>query len=282
MQTSPDISELVNRIAGLAPAPVHLPRLSVLLRDPNTNVGEIEDVIRCDPDLTTSLLRWANSVSFRGRQPVTAVEEAVLRMGFDAVLEAVMLLITKDIYALPPEAETHLNGLWSHCLLTAILTRELARKHEGLGSVGFTAGLLHDIGKVLLIKAVPERYSRILEGAQKRRRPCAEEELRALKHTHASLGAEVLARWNLPETIVSAIWFHHHPRAGEAKNPLTTCIELADVLAYAAGCGLRGHYIYHTDTRPLLKVLGFTPREAGEILQHALEELEHSVHFAPR
>ena len=270
------ITELVYKVAGLAPSPEHLPRLSELLRDPNANLDEVESIIRCDPNLTASILKWCNSALYAGAEPVETVEEAVLRMGFNAIVDLVMLLLTKDLYALPPAAAPHLGGLWDHCLLTGILTRKLAQHREGMGGVGFTAGLLHDLGKVLLIKAVPQQYSQVLEQAKQRHKASVDQEEEEFGTNHASIGAEVLGRWKLPGNVVNAIWFHHHPGLSATKHPIACCIELADSLAYAVGYGLRDQYTRHRETSWLLQELTLRPESIAEMLSEALVELRQA------
>jgi putative nucleotidyltransferase with HDIG domain len=266
------ITELAHKVAGLAPAPEHLPRLSELLRDPNANLEEVEGIIRRDPNLTASILKWCNSATYRGAEPVETVEDAIMRMGFNAIVDLVMLLVTQDLYALPAAAGSHLDGLWDHCLLTGILTRKLAQHREGMGGIGFTAGLLHDLGKVLITKAAPQQYAQVLEQAKQRHKASVDQEEESFGANHAGIGAEVLGRWKLPGTVVNAIWFHHHPGLSATKHPIACCIELADSLAYAVGFGLRDQYTRHRETSWLLQELGLRSESIAEMLSEALAE----------
>lgn len=268
------ISDLIYEIAGLAPAPHNLPRLNLLLRDLNGNLEEIQQLIECDPNLTASILRWCNSAEVRGSEPVATVQEALQRMGFKPIVELVVLLMSSAAFALPPGTETHLKGLWEHSLLTALLTRKLSRNQEEMAEAGFTAGLLHDLGKVIMIKAAPSQYMRSLELAKRRHRAVIDQEEEDFECNHANVGSLVLARWNLPSMVVTAIQFHHHPELSGAEHPLACCIELADSLAYAVGCGLSGQYSRHRDTTQLLGALDLVPADVGVILQESLEEME--------
>ncbi len=276
------IIEAVNRITGLAAAPHHLPRLAELLRDPNADVSEIEDIIRCDPNLTAGILKWCNSAAHCRSEPVDNIEDGLLRMGFNTVVDLVMMLVGKEMYALPPEAETHLTGLWDHCLLTGILTRKLALKRDGMIGVAFTAGLLHDIGKVLLIKAAPREYSQCLDVAKRRNRACVDQEEEDFGINHANIGAETLGRWKLPASIVTSVWFHHHPGLSRTEHPIACCIELADSLTYAVGHGLKDHYTRHCETSRLLAELKLCPLEIANMLKEALMEADEMKNcFAP-
>lgn len=268
------IPELVNQIAGLAPAPERLQKLSGLLCNANSNLDEIQGLIRCDPGLTASILRCCNSVVYCSGEPAVTVEDALMRMGFNPVVDLVMKLTSRGIYALPPEVEPHLRGLWSHCLLTAILTRKLIQNRDGMDGVAFTAGLLHDIGKVILIKAAPQPYSLTLDQARRRRLACIDQEMEDFESTHAKIGGDLMARWNLPKSIVGAITNHHLPGLTFAEHPLACGVALADALTYAVGFGVKDHYARHRNTAWLLEELGLTSTEATQMLLDSFGEYQ--------
>jgi putative nucleotidyltransferase with HDIG domain len=268
------IPELVHQIAGLAPAPERLQKLSELLRNANANIDQIEGMIHCDADHTASVLRCCNSVVYCGAEPAVTVEDALVRMGFNPVVDLVIKLATRGIYALPPEVQPHLGGLWDHCLLTGILTRKLAQNRDGMDGIGFTAGLLHDIGKVILIKVAPQQYSLTLDLAKRRRLACIDQEMEDFESTHAKIGGDLMGRWNLPKGIVAAITHHHHPGLNVAEQPLACCVALADALTYAVGYGVKDHFTRYRDTSSLLKELGLTSGQVTEMLHESLMEFE--------
>lgn len=275
------ITEAVRRITALAPVPEMLPLLTRLMRDPTANLDEITEVVRRDMDLTASLLKRCNSALHRGSEPVDSVDDAMLRLGLDAVLEIVLALVSSRMYRLPPETETALRGLWDHALLTAIYTRELMRNTEVSRSVAFTAGLLHDIGKVFLIKADPAEYVQTLQKARQRHRATVDQEEEELGTNHATVGGEMLSRWKLPASIVTGIWLHHHTELGGEQNPLARAIEVADTLTYLVGFGLADQYARCPNTAHILEELKVEPGEIPTILTNGLteaDEVRKSLH----
>lgn len=266
------IIEAVRRITALAPLPEVLPLLTRLIRDPNSDLEEIAVVVRRDMDLTASLLRRCNSASQRGREPVESVDEAMMRLGLQSVLEIVMALTSNRIYRLPPEADIHLRGLWDHALLTATLTRELMQRTEVTPSVSFTAGLLHDIGKVFLIKASPADYVQTLRRARLRHRTAVDQEEEEFGTNHATVGGEMLSRWKLPASIVTGVWFHHHSELGGEQNSLARAVEVADTLSYATGFGLADQYARCPNTSRILEELRLTSAEIPGMISTALTE----------
>ena len=227
------ISTLVYQLAGLAAGPEYGPLLREFLRKPQDHGEAILGLTRCDVGLTASILRCCNAVnSYYGTESVGTLEEAEVRLGLDPIVEVITKLATKEVYQLPREAEIHLAELWDHCLLTGVLTRRLADHCPDPAELAFTAGLLHDIGKLFIIKIAPRMYSQTLAAAAQGHKTCAAQEQEDFENNHARIGAEVLERWKLPRNLVQAISRHHHPQLNATQYPLAGCIALADTLAH--------------------------------------------------
>ncbi len=268
------ITDAVQRITALAPTPEMLPLLTRLLRDPTSDLEEIATVARHDMDLAASLLKRCNSATRRGAEPVESVDEAILRLGLQSVLEIVMTLLSQRLYALPPEAQTHLRGLWDHALLTGILARDIVQNTELSRPMAFTAGLLHDIGKVFLIKAGPTEYVQTLQRAQRHHRACADQEEEDFGTHHGTVGGEMLSRWKLPASIVTGVWFHHHTDLVGEQSALARAIEMADALTYVAGYGLADYYSRFPNALRNLEEFHFKPIDVTELLANGLREAE--------
>jgi putative nucleotidyltransferase with HDIG domain len=268
------ITEAVRKITALAPMPETLPMLTRVMRDPMASLEEIATVVGRDMDLTATLIRRCNSAMYRGAEPVETADEAMLRLGLDAVLEMVMTLVMKSMYRLPAEAGLELAGLWDHSLLVGILTRQLMQHMDVSRPVSFTAGLLHDIGKVFFIKAATEEYVDVLRKARQRHRAVADLEEELLGTNHATIGGEMLSRWKLPANIVTGVWFHHHTELGGEQNRLARAIELADAISYVTGCGLSDQCARCENSQSILEILSLTPSELPRLIMNSLDEAE--------
>lgn len=268
------ITEAVQRITALAPVPEMLPLLTKLLRDPDANLEEIAAVARHDVDLTACLLKRCNSATRRGAEPVESVDEAILRLGLQSVLEIVMTLVSRRLYRLPPEADIHLRGLWDHALLTAILTRELVQHTEFSKAMAFTAGLLHDIGKVFLIKAGPTEYTKTLQLAVRHHRTSADQEEIDFGTHHGTIGGEMLSRWKLPAGIVTSVWFHHHTDLVGEHGALARAIETADAMTYVMGYGLADAYARCPNSARNLEALQIKPIDLPDLVAQAVREAD--------
>lgn len=213
-----------------------VPRLLALTADPEANSEQIAEVIRLDPGLTADVLRVCNSARYAGNYRVETLQEAVMRLGLREVYRVVTGVITSPIIsgsahpAQPPSVD-----LWNHSLAAACAGQILAQEKGGDPEVIFTAGLLHDIGKVLLIHLEPDAYSTVLHEAGAGGQQLLDEEKKSLGINHADAGAILLKRWNFSPGIVAAVQFHHRPNAAGEHTRIAALARMSDSLAYAIG-----------------------------------------------
>lgn len=216
-----------------------LPALSAVVQDlldylqqPEVDVGQVAQRIARDPTLAARLLRVANS-SFYGLQgQVATIADALVVLG----LRSVRTLVTGAAVA------SHLQSLavagydgrafWSHSAGTALCARTLARQVGASPENAFTAGLLHDIGRLILAARFPEAYRRV--EAHRAQRDCypLEAEREVLGFDHTQIGAALAVRWKFPAEITAAISWHHSP-ADQPDGSLAELIHVADVMAHA-------------------------------------------------
>ena len=210
-----------------------------MLQDPDVEVADLVDSLEYDPGLTANLLRWANSAYFGGRHEILSVRDAVVRLGMRRMNQLIMTSIAAPVvgqpirgYDLPP------GRLLEHSIAVAIGTGELAKVLDiALPDTAFTAGLLHDIGKVVLGMFVEVASEPILSLAAEEEISFDESERRVLGIDHAEVGALLLERWNLPASIVSAVRWHHEPHCLEEDTVTVDLVHVTEALALACGLG---------------------------------------------
>lgn len=214
-------------------------RLITVINDPGSSITQIVDTIRYDAAITTELLKRCNSAYFGIERKITSIDDAARYLGADKLMQLVlaahsqsMLSPAQSGYGLTPGA------LWTHsvgvALGAAALGQRLKLPDRGLL---FTAGLLHDVGKVILNEHVGEAYAQIVERVQRERQSFVEAEREILGYTHSEVGGLVAERWNLPEPIVLAVRHHHEPSAVRPANPIVDVTHLADVACLLLGIG---------------------------------------------
>jgi putative nucleotidyltransferase with HDIG domain len=266
--------QLSARIEALPTLPEALSRLSELLLDAKATAFDFERVIRPDPALATNLLRAANSVFHRGLSAVTTAREAITRLGFARVYEVSTSIFLKR--ALPqvlPGYGFQATAFWRHCVAVAILSERLAKAVSlRKASLAYTAGLLHDTGKLVLGALLHEQMRAPPAGLE----DVASEQV-LLGTDHAEVGREVTLRWRFADEVANAARWHHPPGARPAalKPDLPLVVHVANGLAHCFG--------YAPDANPLrfdpgaLKVLGLTLNETERIAADSTRAIENAL-----
>jgi putative nucleotidyltransferase with HDIG domain len=191
-------------------------KLTVQLNQPDLHRSELVKTLRCDNVLTAKLLRVCNSADLGAREPIVSIDQALLLLGDDAIFRIVCAIgFGGSLGASAPGYATEANGLWNHSL-SAGLGAEYIAANESYGgflpSAAFTAGLLHDIGKIVLNKYMtPKNRADIRAKMAEESISRTDAEKAILGADHSEVGACLLKRWALPEPIVEAVANHHKP-----------------------------------------------------------------------
>lgn len=231
-------SEIVGRIETIGTVPTAVAQVFGLVNDPKTTMADFERVVRPDVGLTANLLRCANSAYYRASREITSVRDAIARMGMRRVFEvAAGASFAKAVPAVLTGYGTPSASYWEHSIAVAVLADRIGREAGfTYPDLAFTAGLLHDLGKIVVsgwLDANPALQVPV--GGL----TTVELEHELLGATHAEFGEALCQKWNLPRDIGGAARWHH--AAGDAPSAtlryLATVIQVADEAAHAAGFG---------------------------------------------
>ena len=199
------------RVQSLPSLPTTIISLGQAIDDERCSIDRILGILAKDPPLSASMLRLANSAMYQGDRPASDLRTAVLRLGFDAVLNlgrtAAILRTFKTAETFDPLL------LWQHSVAVAVTARGICRllkKHQ-IAETAFLMGLLHDIGKIALDRCFPEDYIPVVAAIRDGEEGIVAEK-RLLGLTHAEVGALVALRWNFTESQVAVIRDHHNPQ----------------------------------------------------------------------
>jgi HD-like signal output (HDOD) protein len=209
-------------------------RLRELLADPNVEVEALVSVISTEPVLASAVLRLANSSFFGGLSQVKNVRDAVLRLGLDQVARLALLVTQGQAYRVRTEELKPLIGaLWSHAVACALGGQWLAEKvgRRDLASQAFLGGMLHDIGKLLVVRVVDD-----LRTQNASFRPQLRLVRELMRTLHAACGESLAKQWNLPEPYPRLIGHHHDEAVGE--DALLLLVRLVDQTCNKLGLGL--------------------------------------------
>jgi putative nucleotidyltransferase with HDIG domain len=278
--------QILARLKQLPTLPASVVRLSALLRDERSGVADFEAVIRPDPALSANLLRIVNSAYFGLRSRAESVRQALALLGLRRTCEvAAAAGFAPIIPSRLPGYEVEAFTFWLHCVAVAVLSERLAaeigvRRPE----LTFTAGLLHDIGKLAIGVFVAESANAIREGMQGRGLSFIDAEREALGLDHAAVGESVARTWCLPTVVADVVRWHHAPSEAPANAAcdLIELVHVADALSHALGLGAdAGELARHVD--PAAKArLGIGSRRLESVAGSCLEEIRELARlFAP-
>ena len=233
----PGVRHLVSRISCLPSLPSLYSELMKALESDHCNPELLGRIIGRDPAMTLKVLKLVNSAFFGLRREVSDPAQAVAYLGVDTVRSLVLAYGVFDQAGGLLTRSVSLEQIWTHSLKVAFGAKVIAGL-EGLSrpaqEEAFTAGLVHDIGSLILARWSPTEYddviSRTLEGVSN----LEDVERDAFGATHSDVGAYLLGLWGLPEPIVRAVAWHHAPAWSEATEFSTlTAVHVADTLAWA-------------------------------------------------
>jgi len=234
----------------------------------------IETLISSDQALTTQVLRTANSAFFKGLSKVNSIRDAIVRLGTNEVGNIVSLCTQQVNYrSQDPFILDLMKQLWRHSVGCAIGSQWLARqlKFETIAAEAFTAGLLHDVGKLLVLKVIEIlRRSKTITV-----QPSESFVLEALDFLHTEQGWLLSQRWNLPDAYSHVIRAHHDLELNTGDT-LLILVRLADKACNKMGIGLKPDPEISLETTPEANLLGLT----GIFLARLEIQLEDSLVFS--
>jgi HD-like signal output (HDOD) protein len=219
--------------------------LQGLLVTESRYTAQIAEIIRRDPSLTSRLLRLVNSVYFGLTTPVNSIEEAVFYLGVRQIRQLAMVTpVIEDFQRLTRQCNFPWREFWQHCIGTAIMTREVTSNVPGpTEDSDYVAGLVHDVGKIVMAWTFPDHFAEIHRRAQAATQPVSEIEVAVLGVNHSELGALYLERHRLPELMIYSARYHHCPEQAPQFRHVITAVQVADLLLRSEGIGCSGDYV---------------------------------------
>jgi len=210
---SPDVLHCVNRFDSLPLLPESFVRVSELLKKEDFYQAELIEVVNRDLTLSAEILRVANSAYFGARKKITSLDLALNLLGTSSVRNIIIFAeLFKQPHGLPKQL-FDISELWEHSVSVANISTLLARRlglPTALREAAFSAGLLHDLGKIVLAKMRPTDYRKAIELSRDLNAPMFEAEMALFGASHDEVGAYLLESWGFPLTIVDAVAYHHH------------------------------------------------------------------------
>ena len=236
------LDEIVDHEMELISVPDTYFKLQEILKSPDSTAKHVADVVKLDVNLVAKLMRLVNSPLYRMQEKVESIERAVARIGVEGVSSLAMGITAMPLFKDIPPDLIDVSTFWRHSISCAIFSQEIAREAGFEEEKFFTVGLLHDVGRLLLLKNLPQASVQFLLYARGSMIPLVEAEEVILGYNHAKLGEHLLKAWGCPQYFLDLVSAHHSP--GDINKPREAAvIQLADNMANAFAIAQGGSYV---------------------------------------
>jgi HD-like signal output (HDOD) protein len=268
------LQDLIADTRELSSLPATTVRLLELLDDMTVDALRVMSIIEKDPSLTANLLKLCNSAYYGMRRQVGSIREALVLLGNETVVTLAFATSMGEIMRGGLSGyDLEKDDLWHHALATAIGASYLIvwTPNRELKDRAFTAGLVHDIGKLLLNRPLSEALERLPGDAAGPGLPEAERRIAGFDHCEA--GAALATTWNFPPMLVTPIFHHHRPEAARGDDELLQAVYAANLVAGAVGMGTRNLVSLSFDTLEILSRQGIPEEAIIHLTEHLGDDL---------
>jgi putative nucleotidyltransferase with HDIG domain len=258
----------IENIGSLPTVPDTLRKLSRIMEKQNVSLTEVASFVQSDPALTFRILKMVNSAIYGFPGRIASVSHAIMLLGLNVVKG---LLLGVSVFELMQKAMT---GLYEHSMGCAAAARIIAQK-KGLREPeeAYVAGLLHDIGKVVMALEFTKAYEGALTLAETEHISIMQAEIKFFADNHAALGGVLSEKWRFPKRLTEAILCHHEPGSAVLFPLETAIVHLADILTKARALGFSGDQIVPTVDDAAFDRLELSEQDIIDVFQ----ELEGSI-----
>lgn len=282
--SSVNLKEAVRHLDTLPAMPVIAQKILALDLESDEGERAMLKLIEKDPQIAAKIIGLANTPLFGASKRVASVSDAAMLLGITRVKSVTMGIAVMSSLIKKPAGALDVQGLWLHSLSISLamrtISRAMPRNTRPLDDEIFLAGLLHDIGYMVLnhldSPRSDELQSRI---AAEKERSSIEIEAELLEMNHAELGAELARFWELPDSIVAVLRYHHDPENEEAAagQPLVSLVNIAEKALTDFGIA---EHMKTEITAEEWQALGIDPAKAGELIEQILHQAEEAKQTA--
>jgi len=239
IQYTPDLlKERVQQLSNLSTLPYIAAKVMELVENPKTSASNLGKIISADQVLAGRILKLANSAYYGFPRKISTINLAIVILGFNTLRDLVLSISVVDQFKIKNNTLLHIEDFWRHALIVGMGARLISRylNYPIVGEV-FVAGLLHDIGYLVLFQRFSKLFRKIYQTAHQEEISFLEAEKKTMDITHAEIGSWLADGWNLPTKLVKAIRYHHEPDKIFQNSELANIIHIADLISYSIGEG---------------------------------------------
>lgn len=277
-----DILETIANISTIPTLPTVLERITRLLQNPQTSAEEIGRAITQDQALASKVLKLVNSAFYGFPGRISTITHAVVILGFSTIKNIVLTASIFDRFKTKKDSSAGFNmeKFWLHSVACGAAAQTLA-KHIGNQDKEecFIAGLIHDIGKIILCQYLPKEFNAVIKNVREKNILIYDSENELFETTHQEIGGIIAKNWNLPANLQYAVCYHHIPSKSQNHYFTISIVHCADILIRALDYGNGGDNKIPLMADHVWKTLKLNERTLPSILKEISEEVEKAKIF---
>jgi putative nucleotidyltransferase with HDIG domain len=260
-----DLTALIEKVKDLPPLPTIVIKAMEMTLDPSVSVYSLQQVISQDQALSAKILRIVNSAMYSLRREISTVSHAMAILGIETVKSVIMAASVEHVFQTAKDLGTKL--MTDHSWGTALAARTIARRvrYENIEEA-LVCGLMHDIGKPVMLQNLGARYSEIFGQVYNGNSSFHQIELLTFGFSHAHVGALLARKWNFPPQLAEAVGYHHSPMSAPNYRQLACIVNLANLLMIHMGIGFERDKNLLLEKQPAAEQLNLNASKLEAIL----------------
>ncbi len=267
---------LVNKVKEIPPLPQSIIQILEITKNDKSSVRDLTKVFERDPTLAVNILKLANTPLYGFAGKISTISHAIVCLGLETVKSIALTSSTHDMLSNEIPAYGLEKGmLWQHSMASGTCAKIIAQR---IGykdcEEAYIAGLLMDIGKIILSSFAEEQFNQVIEKSNKNNIPFNQVEQEVLGFGHPQVGGRIIKKWNLPTGLVEAVQYHHQPDKADANKTLTYIVHLADAISCMLGVGLGSDGLMYVFEENTLDVLGISNEDVESIMSELADKIQ--------
>jgi putative nucleotidyltransferase with HDIG domain len=276
------ILKTIENISSIPTLPTVIERITRLLQNPKTSAEEIGKAITTDQALASKVLKLVNSAFYGFPGKISTITHAIVILGFSTIKNVVLTASIFDAFHKKgnENSEFNLEQFWMHSISCGAAAQSIA-KHLGSNDKEecFIAGLLHDLGKLILCQYLPEEFTKAIKLTKTNNSLFFDSEKTLFDVTHQEIGAYLTDRWNLPKNLQYAVRYHHNPQPSRDHYMITSIVHCADIFVRALDYGSGGDQKIPQMAENVWKSLGLANVNLNTVFAAIEDEIQKATVF---
>ena len=273
---------LLKGLAELSSLPFIYIKINEAVNNPRSSIKDISEIISGDPGLTSRLLRLVNSAFYGFPSKIETVNRALLMVGMQQMRDLALATSVMSLFKGIPGHLVSMESLWRHSVACGLAARMLATVRQSGTNVEllFTAGIIHDIGRLVIYKKIPETAQEMILRCKDSKEPLYLVEKEMLGFDHSDLGRMLAQSWNLPPSLEEVLAYHHFPQEAKQYPVEAGVVHIADYIVHAIQLGDSGEqYIPPLDEQvwELCGIPSSVLSSTSDQLRHEFEDAVQSL-----